>query len=102
VGGAAVAFLWAGLTTLAVRAAPERRATASSLFNAWKFVGYAVAPRLYAPLYTTHGATVAFSAAAALTVLILPLLLAATAAGRAGRATHPATSVAVPARLPSR
>jgi MFS family permease len=70
-GGAAVAGLWAGLTKLALQAAPTRRATASSLFNAWKFVGYALAPLLYAPLYVRFGAAPAFAAAAAATALIL-------------------------------
>jgi MFS family permease len=70
-GGAAVAGLWAGLAKLALQAAPARRATASSLFNAWKFVGYALAPLLYAPLYVHFGAGPAFAAAAAATALIL-------------------------------
>jgi MFS family permease len=70
-GGVAVAALWAGLTTLAVQAVPDRRATASSLFNAWKFVGYALAPIVYTPLYTTYGPAAAFGAAALASLLIL-------------------------------
>jgi MFS family permease len=70
-GGASTAALWAGLSKAAVQAAPSRRATASSLFNAWKFVGYAVAPLAYAPLYTHAGARVTFAVAAAASLLIL-------------------------------
>lgn len=70
-GGASVAALWAGLTKLAVASAPGRRATASSLFNAWKFVGYAVAPLLYTPIYSSSGVTVAFTLAAVLTLAML-------------------------------
>ena len=85
VGGTAVAALWAGLTKLAVQAAPERRATASSWFNAWKFVGYAVAPLLYAPVYAAFGAGVAFGvAAAATTLILLPLAYLARRTGVAG------------------
>ena len=80
-GGAAVAGLWGGLTKLALQVAPARRATASSLFNAWKFVGYALAPLLYAPLYARSGAAAAFLAAAAASALILlPLAYVARAA----------------------
>ena len=75
VGGASVAALWAGLSTAAVQTSPGRRATATSLFNAWKFVGYAVAPLFYAPLYARSGAGVAFGVSAGASLLIvLPLL----------------------------
>ncbi len=70
-GGGAVAALWAGLSKAAVQVAPARRATASSLFNAWKFVGYAVAPLAYAPLYASAGPRVAFGVAAGASLLLL-------------------------------
>jgi MFS family permease len=87
-GGAGVAALWAGLTKLALEAVPARRATASSLFNAWKFVGYALAPVLYAPLYARLGAPAAFAAAAGASALILlPLTYVARSAPK--RAPQP-------------
>jgi len=70
-GGAAVAGLWAGLTKLAVQAAPGRRATATSWFNAWKFIGYAAAPLLYTPIYAAFGAGAAFGVASGATALVL-------------------------------
>jgi predicted MFS family arabinose efflux permease len=84
-GGVAVAGLWAGLTTVAVQAAPERRATASALFNAWKFIGYAVAPLVYAPVYTALGATAAFTVAAAASLAILLPLAALARLSAPGR-----------------
>ena len=76
VGGASVAALWAGLTKLAVEAAPARRATATSVFNAWKFVGYSLAPLVYTPIYVAAGAPTAFALSSAATLLILPCLAA--------------------------
>lgn len=81
-GGAAVGCLWAGLTKLAVEAAPERRATATSMFNGWKFVGYSLAPVLYGPLYAAAGAVAAFGVAAGMTLLILPCLVGVRDASR--------------------
>lgn len=78
-GGASVACLWSGLTKLAVQSSPERRATATSVFNAWKFVGYSLAPVVYGPLFVAAGAPVAFGAAAGATLLILPCLAAVRA-----------------------
>lgn len=88
-GGAAVAGLWAGLTKLALEEVPARRATASSLFNAWKFIGYALAPVLYAPLYARLGAPAAFVAAAGASALIL-LPLAYVSRSAPKRAEQPA------------
>lgn len=82
IGGVAVAGLWAGLTKLAVQAFSERRATAISIFNAWKFVGYALAPVVYTPIYTGVGAQTAFVAAAGATALILAPLAFVAIAGR--------------------
>ena len=67
---------------------PARRATASSLFNAWKFVGYALAPVLYAPLYARLGPPAAFAAAAGASALIL-LPLAYVARSAPKRAPQP-------------
>jgi MFS family permease len=88
-GGAAVAGLWAGLTKLAVETFPARRATASSVFSAWKFVGYAISPVLYTPLYTSFGPTVAFTAAAGASAAILLPLGYVAALQRRGQAMVP-------------
>ncbi|MBI3970658.1 MAG: MFS transporter [Chloroflexi bacterium] len=82
-GGIAVAALWAGLTTLAVSSSSERRATASSIFNAWKFVGYALAPVVYVPVYSQLGFAAAFTASAGATgAILVPLAYLAAASPR--------------------
>jgi MFS family permease len=49
--GCASAFAWAGLNTIAVESFPENRAGAVSAYSAFKFVGVALAPILYVPLF---------------------------------------------------
>lgn len=73
--GCASAFVWAGLNTIAVEAFPENRAGAVSAYSAFKFVGVAIAPLLYVPIFENDMRTpflvaTAFSAVTA--VLIVP------------------------------
>ena len=49
--GCASAFVWAGLNTIAVESFPENRAGAISVYSAFKFVGVAIAPLIYVPLF---------------------------------------------------
>jgi MFS family permease len=49
--GCASAFVWAGLNTIAVESFPENRAGAVSAYSAFKFVGVALAPIVYVPLF---------------------------------------------------
>lgn len=53
--GAGVAVVWSSLLTLTVEIAPDKRGTASSLFNSSRFFGYALAPVVFAPLYISSG-----------------------------------------------
>ena len=76
IGGIGVAFLWGGLTPLAVHASPERRTGVTTLFNAAKFSGIAFAPMLYTPLYKLDGPGIVYLLAAGIAVLLmLPVLL---------------------------
>jgi MFS family permease len=49
--GVGSALIWAGLNTIAVRAAPANRAGAVSFIGAWKFAGNAAGPAVWLPLY---------------------------------------------------
>jgi MFS family permease len=49
--GVGSALIWAGINTLAVRAAPANRAGAVSFIGAWKFAGNAAGPAVWLPLY---------------------------------------------------
>ena len=53
--GAGVQFVWSALLTLTVEVSPENRGTVSSLFNSFRFFGYALAPVLFAPIYVIMG-----------------------------------------------
>ena len=55
--GCASAFVWAGLNTIAVEAFPDNRAGAVSAYSAFKFVGVAIAPLVYVPLFETDTRT---------------------------------------------
>jgi len=50
--GIGSAAAWASLNTLAVQAVPELRKPATSLYNAIKYAGYALAPLILSFLYT--------------------------------------------------
>jgi MFS family permease len=67
--GVGSALIWAGLNTLAVRAAPQNRAGAVSFIGAWKFAGNAAGPGVWLPLYHVR-AWLAFALAGAASALI--------------------------------
>jgi MFS family permease len=72
--GCAGAFVWAGLNTIAVESFPGNRAGVTSAYSAFKFVGVAVAPLVYVPLF--HVDTRApFLVGAALTVALAALVV---------------------------
>ena len=75
--GGAMGFCWAGLMTLSVELLPGARGTASSVFNAIRFSGYAIAPQLSSLLYVRCGMAYVFLAAAlfALAAAILAAFL---------------------------
>lgn len=53
--GGGVAIVWSSLLTLTVEVAPDTKGTVSSLFNSFRFFGYALAPVLFSPLYVAMG-----------------------------------------------
>jgi MFS family permease len=67
--GVGSALIWAGINTLAVRAAPRNRAGAVSFIGAWKFAGNAAGPGVWLPLYHVR-AWLAFALAGAASALI--------------------------------
>jgi MFS family permease len=67
--GVGSALIWAGLNTLAVRAAPRNRAGAVSFIGAWKFAGNAAGPAVWLPLYHVRE-WLAFGVAGAASALI--------------------------------
>jgi MFS family permease len=69
VTGVGSAFVWAGLSSLAVEAAPENRAGATSLYSAFRFAGLALAPVVWLPLYH-DAAALPFAAAGCLCVVV--------------------------------
>jgi MFS family permease len=75
--GSGSAFAWAGLNTIAVESFPENRAGAVSVYSAFKFVGVAIAPVLYVPLFEDDSSLpflVAAGFAAGFAALVLPWL----------------------------
>ncbi len=53
--GGGVAVVWSSLLTLTVEVAPATKGTVSSLFNSFRFFGYALAPVLFSPVYVAMG-----------------------------------------------
>lgn len=74
--GAAMAFTWAGLMTLSVEVIPGARNISSTLFNATRFSGYALAPYLLVFIYTTSGLAYVLAVSAAMAVLGLAAAVA--------------------------
>jgi MFS family permease len=72
--GCAAAFVWAGLNTIALESSQTNRAGVTSAYSAFKFVGVAIAPLIYVPLF--HADTRApFLLAAAFSVLLAILIV---------------------------
>jgi MFS transporter, ACDE family, multidrug resistance protein len=85
--GCAGTFVWAGLNTIAVESFPDNRAGAVSVYSAFKFVGVAIAPVLYVPLFEDDPGLpflVAAGFAVGFAVFVLPWL----ARYRTARATE--------------
>ena len=71
--GCASAFVWAGLNTIAVESFPENRAGAVSAYSAFKFVGVAIAPLVYVPLFEDD-TRLPFVVAAGFSLLVVALV----------------------------
>ena len=67
--GAAMAFTWSGLITLSVELVPGARNTASTLFNATRFSGYALSPFLLVGLFTSQGLGIVLAVSAGMAVV---------------------------------
>ena len=82
------------LVTLAVEALPQLRATASSLYGSFRFMGYALAPPLFYQAYTEHSITgVAVQALAfAFTASIVYQALAGKSSSYPDKASAPGLS----------
>ena len=82
--GVGAALVWAGLGSMAVQAAPGNRGGATSVYSAFRFVGLAVAPVVWLPLFHAD-VSLPFVIAGALNLLVCPLAL------RLGAALRPVT-----------
>ncbi len=67
-------FVWAGLNTIAIESFPENRAGAVSAYSAFKYVGLALAPLVYVPLFREN-TQVPFFIAAGFTLLVALLVV---------------------------
>jgi MFS family permease len=72
--GCAGAFVWAGLNTIVVESFPENRAGAVSAYSAFKFVGVAIAPLIYVPLFEAD-TRLPFVAATGFSLLVCVLVV---------------------------
>ncbi len=68
--GCAGTFVWAGLNTIAVESFPENRAGAVSAYSAFKYVGLALAPLVYVPLFHANPQAPFFLALRVFTLLV--------------------------------
>ena len=87
--GAAMAFTWSGLITLSVEVVPGARNTSSTLFNAVRFSGYALAPFLLVWVYNGNGLPAVLLISAVMALVGLGASLALT--GRPGGDAPPRT-----------
>jgi MFS family permease len=74
VAGVGATLVWAGLGSMAVQAAPGNRGGATSVYSAFRFVGLAVAPIVWLPLFHADE-RLPFVIAGALNLLVCPLAL---------------------------
>lgn len=91
--GLAGIVAWAGLNTLAVRTVPERRGTVASIAGSARFLGQAVAPLWFTPLYDAGMPASLFLLSAAMAVAALaPLAKLRALAPEQERAAAPASA----------
>lgn len=50
--GIGTAFIWASLLTISMEVLPKMRGTVSSVFNSSRFLGYAISPIIFTPVYS--------------------------------------------------
>lgn len=55
VTGVGSAFIWSSLLTMVVSVPPSVKNTSSSVFNSSRFLGYAISPMIFGPIYLAMG-----------------------------------------------
>jgi MFS family permease len=85
--GSGTALVWASLNTITVELTPERKGTVSSLFNAFRFLGFAAAVPLLTPLFDTGGVGMVYAVAVAASVA------SAVSLGLLARSVRPSPSI---------
>lgn len=53
--GLGSSFVWSALLTMLMRASPSMKDSSSSIFNSARFMGFAIAPVLLAPVFSSQG-----------------------------------------------
>lgn len=76
--GSGSALVWSSLLSLAVVVLPGLKGTSSSIFNSARFLGYAVAPLFFTPLFINQGFD-AVNIGSAMVALLASLTLVVTA-----------------------
>lgn len=72
--GCAGTLVWAGLNTIAIESFPENRAGAISAYSAFKYIGLALAPLVYVPLFHANPQA-PFFLASGFTLLVAALVV---------------------------
>ncbi|MEM1798052.1 MAG: MFS transporter, partial [Candidatus Jordarchaeales archaeon] len=77
--GVGISFTWPALLALSVEIIPPRqRGAASSLFNGMRFLGYAVAPTMFTPIYLNAGLDAALLLSSLMLGLVIVMVHVAT------------------------
>lgn len=72
--GCGAAFIWASLLTISMEILPEMRGTVSSVFNSIRFFGYAIAPIVLLPVYTSSSINIIYLIGAGISVMCIFLV----------------------------
>ncbi|MBI5253570.1 MAG: MFS transporter [Euryarchaeota archaeon] len=67
--GIGTAFIWASLLTISMEVLPKMRGTVSSVFNSSRFLGYAVSPIIFTPVYLKLGINAVYFSGAAISLI---------------------------------
>ncbi|MEM2046843.1 MAG: MFS transporter [Candidatus Jordarchaeales archaeon] len=77
--GIGISLTWPALLALSVEIVPpQQRGAASSIFNGTRFLGYAIAPTVFAPVYLQAGLDAAFFLSAIMLGLVVGMVYLAT------------------------
>ncbi|MBS7288661.1 MAG: MFS transporter [Candidatus Freyarchaeota archaeon] len=77
--GLGISFIWPSLLALSVEIVPpHQRGTAASVFNGTRFLGYSIAPTVFASVYLQAGLDAAFLLSAAMLGLVVGVIYLTT------------------------